>query len=80
MFSLELLLLSALSLSLARTNMSRFEPVLDAIKALCVAGISLSEQDHRDTERLCEVGKARLLEFFHDLVKGSRGRPPLYSY
>ena len=54
--------------------------MFDAIKHLAVAGRSLTVQEHRDAARLCEVGKAALLEFAHDLVKASHGRPLLYEY
>ena len=66
---------------LSTSTMARQEAsVFEAIKYLGVAGRSLSEQEHRDAARLCEVGKAALLEFSYDLVKSSHGRPLLYSY
>ena len=54
--------------------------MFDVIKHLSVAGRTLNEQEHSDAARLCEVGKAALLEFAHGLVRASHGRPLLYSY
>ena len=68
------------SSSSSQLKMSRQDSVFDAIKHLSVAGKTLSEQECNDAGRLCEVGKAALLEFAHALVKASHGRPLLYEY
>ena len=64
----------------ARPKMVRQDSVFDAISRLSVASHSLTEAEHRDALRLCEVGKMALNEFGHDLVLASNGRPLLYEY
>ena len=59
-------------------NMLHEDCVFDAVRRLSVAGSSLSDQGLADSRRLCEVGKAAVLEFAYDLVRSSTGRPLLY--
>ena len=54
--------------------------VFGAISRFGVAGYPLAANEGRDVARLCETGKLALMEFAHDLIHASDGRPLLFEY
>ena len=70
---------SQLDLTLEPT-MARDSCVFQAIGKFGVAGYPLAANEDMVVGRLCEVGKVALMEFAHDFVRSSDGRPLLYEY